>query len=544
MKRLVEALERRLTIERGARRQVQTLLEQAQADIERLKATQEEAVRSRTDELRRARDQAVAASSAKSVFLANMSHEIRTPLTSIIGFAELLLQPDDDALDKADSVRTIIRNGRHLLEVINDILDLAKIETQQVQLEHIDLPLPLLLRDVSALVTGRAQERGLEFRVVPCLPLPPTIRCDPVRLKQILLNFCSNAVKFTPKGSVTLELRYDQARSMMTLSVIDTGIGMTPAQIAKLFQPFVQADVSTTRKFGGTGLGLYISRQLARLLEGDIRVDSEPGRGTAFHLDLRLDASTFQGPLLTLEGDLVDYGRADFAISSIAIPDLAGHVLLAEDGLDNQRLLSAYLRQAGLAVTVVSNGREAVEHALRDGFDIVLMDIQMPLMDGVTATELLRSAGYTRPIVALTANVMKEDVQRYRAAGCDAVLAKPVDRERFYDVVAQFAGGARGCAADEEDEELAREIAALRAQFRAGLPAQLDAVRDLMRNGRWEALRGVVHTLKGTAGSYGYPRITEAAAAVDMELAAGRHARAAVLCEGLILDALTALRSE
>ncbi|WP_428421520.1 ATP-binding protein [Methylibium sp.] len=549
MKPLVEALERRLALERAARKASEVLLGQREAQLaeaaERVQAIlveQDQTIRLRTEELRRARDEAVAASSAKSAFLANMSHEIRTPLTSIIGFAELLLQPGDGAVDPRESLQTIIRNGRHLLEVISDILDLAKIETQQVDLEHIDLPLPVLLRDLTALVSSRAEERALEFRVLPHFPLPPGLCTDPVRLKQILLNFCSNAIKFTPRGSVTLELRYLPERPALRFSVVDTGIGMTPAQIERLFQPFVQADISTTRKFGGTGLGLYISSQLATLLGGTLSVQSEPGHGSRFHLELPLAAAVPPAELLTMEGDLVDYGRADFAVTSISIPDLAGRVLLAEDGVDNQRLLTAFLRQAGITVTVVGNGREAVETALRQDFDLILMDVQMPVMDGIAATQMLRAAGYRRPIIALTANVMKSDIQRYREAGCDQVLAKPVDREVFYEVVARHLLAADAATGEPDDPDFLREMAELKAAFVAGLPGQIDAIRAALRSADWPALTSLMHTLKGTAGSYGFGRLTDLAAEVETELRATRTVRAAVMCEGLLLEAVGAHR--
>ena len=545
---LVDLLERRLARERAARKQAESLLEgrslelyNLSSELRNLTGLQEELIQRRTDELRRARDEAVAASSAKSAFLANMSHEIRTPLTSIIGFAELLLTRDVAADEKEAAVRTIIRNGRHLLDVINDILDLSKIETGQVELERIDIDLPILLRDLVTLVAGRAEEKSLEFAVQPHLPLPARFAGDPVRLKQILLNLCSNAIKFTQRGSVRISVRYQADPPALLFTVSDTGIGMTPEQQSRLFQPFVQADVSTTRRYGGTGLGLYLSNQLAAALGARIRVRSEPGKGSRFQLVLPLPAAVPADELLTLEGDLRIYERAEFAISAFAAPDLRGRVLLAEDGIDNQRLLAAYLRQAGLDVTVVGNGRDAVETALRREFELVLMDIQMPVLDGVAATQMLRGAGYSRPIVALTANVMKSDVQRYREIGCDDVLAKPVERERFYQVIAALVGAATQPAGIEGDDDYAREIAALAAEFRAGLPAQIDRIRAALTRDDWAELKALLHTLKGTAGSYGYGRLTDLSAEVEAELSAGRMERATVLCEGLILDARGAL---
>jgi signal transduction histidine kinase/HPt (histidine-containing phosphotransfer) domain-containing protein len=527
---LVDLLERRLLIERTQRKKAEAQLAERASEF------------AGAEELRRARDEAVAASSAKSAFLANMSHEIRTPLTSIIGFAELLLQPGTSNVDPQESLLTIIRNGRHLLEVIDDILDLAKIETRQVALEQIDLPLPELLRDVRALVAPRAEEKALEFVIEPHLPLPPVLRTDPVRLKQVLLNFLGNAIKFTPRGTVTLALRYLPEKPALRFTVTDTGIGMSGDQLAKLFQPFTQADVSTTRKFGGTGLGLYISGQLATLLDGRIEVASREGQGSTFQLDIAMAAVPPKVELLTSEEDLLDYRHADFVISSIAIPDLSGRVLLAEDGADNQRLLSAYLRQAGLSTVVVGNGRDAVETALRQDFDLVLMDIQMPVMDGVAATSLLRASGYAGPIVALTANVMKSDVQRYMDTGCNDVLAKPVDRDSFYAVVGRYIGMARTKRFEPTDPDYLREMEELRQAFIAGLPEQIAGLRAALRDDDWATLTHLAHTLKGTAGSYGFGRLTEIASQVEDALRGGHRTRAALECERLILEGTTALR--
>jgi signal transduction histidine kinase/DNA-binding response OmpR family regulator len=538
---LVEALERRLNAERAARKQAQAMLalrdagapgEAPAALAERL----EQLIEERTQALSLARDEAVAASLAKSSFLANMSHEIRTPLTSIIGFAELLLHPESTQVDTNDALKTIIRNGRHLLEVINDILDLSKIETQQLEVEHIVVPLPRLLSDIEALTAGRAQQKSLVFTIEHRLPLPPALRSDPVRLKQILLNFASNAIKFSTEGEVRLVVSHDARTKRLSFEVCDQGIGMNPDQVSRLFQPFVQADVSTTRQFGGTGLGLYICKQLADLLGGEISVTSHMGRGSRFGFSLPVGVDTPEAQMLDVVEDFDAFPRPDFQITQVDVPELSGQVLLAEDGVDNQRLLATYLRQAGLRVEIVGNGQLAVDAALRTPYELVLMDIQMPLMDGVTATRQLRTRGYRGPIVALTANVMQSDLQRYRQSGCDDVLAKPVDRDRFYSVLRRLVPTARSPDAAAE-AAFAREMAALTEEFRAGLPATLQAIDTAAQAADWSQLRLLVHTLKGTAGSYGFAGITQLAAEVESQIDAGRQPEAAALCPRLVRQA-------
>jgi len=481
---------------------------------------------------REARDAAERANHAKSSFLANMSHEIRTPLTSIIGFAELLMDPHGSPDDKGDAARTIVRNGRHLLELINDILDLSKIETRQVQIERIEVGLPKLLREIEALAAGRAREKSLRFSIVPELPLPAALRTDPVRLKQILLNFCSNAIKFSTEGEIRLQVSFAPQTSLLRFDVSDCGIGMSAEQIARLFMPFAQADVSTTRKFGGTGLGLYISKQLAELLGAEVGVVSEPQVGSCFSVTIPVGMPIDPAQMLTDLRGFEDVERPDFQVSQIAVPALDGRVLVAEDGVDNQRLLAAYLRQAGLAFDMVDNGSEAVERATRNDYALVLMDIQMPVMDGVTATRRLRSAGYTGPIVALTANVMQSDVATYRQGGFDDVLAKPIDRGHFYAVLQQYVGGADADADTIPGglDGYERELQALTAEFRAGLPDTLAAIDTAAQVGDWSTLRALAHTLKGTAGSYGYANITAIAAELEVGLTGGPAAPTVDAC--------------
>ncbi|WP_052736445.1 hybrid sensor histidine kinase/response regulator [Aquincola tertiaricarbonis] len=467
---------------------------------------------------REARREAEAASSAKSSFLANMSHEIRTPLTSIIGFADLLLDPAQDEAERAEAVHTIRRNGEHLLQVINDILDLSKIETGKLELALGPVHLPTLLREVATLVMPRARHKGLAFELHAEAPLPLLVHGDALRLKQILLNLCGNAVKFTHEGSVTLALRLHEPGGTLQFVVTDTGIGMTPAQCGRLFQPFTQADASITRRFGGTGLGLSLSSQLAASLGGSIAASSQWGVGSRFELSLPVSREALRAaapwpPGWLAAGTAAD-GEAEAAPPSV-VARLQGRVLLAEDGSDNQRLIGAYLRRAGLQAEVVGDGEQAVRAALAGRFDLVLMDIQMPVLDGAAALTRLRSGGYRGPVVALTANVMASDVQHYLALGFDDVLAKPLQLHRFHAVLAQRLARAAPAA---EDEGFAQEMAQLAALFRQGLPQQLAAIEQAAAQANWPALAGLVHTLKGTAGSFGFGQLTAPCLALEQLL--------------------------
>ncbi|MHC5024915.1 MAG: CHASE domain-containing protein, partial [Planctomycetota bacterium] len=364
---------------------------------------------------------AEAANRSKSEFLANMSHEIRTPMTAILGYADLLLAPGQaDAEQAENAVRTIRRNGEHLLAIINDILDLSKIECGKMQVEEMSVAPWQLVREVAALMRVRAEGKGLSLNVECGFPMPRTIRTDPVRLRQILVNLVGNAVKFTETGGVRILVHVDPPEApepRLRLDVLDTGIGLTDEQQSRLFQSFSQADSSTTRRFGGSGLGLTISRRLAQILGGDITVESMSGGGSRFVVSVctgSLDGvemlDSEEEAVNTLEtGDATDPSAPAPAAAAAADAPLAGRVLLAEDGPDNQRLIGVFLRRAGLDVDIATNGQEAVEQAVaalerNAPYDLILMDMQMPVMDGYTATRTLRSSGYTLPIVALTAH--------------------------------------------------------------------------------------------------------------------------------------------
>ena len=411
-----------------------------------------EEMRRNEEQLRQARDEAQSANLAKSAFLANMSHEIRTPMTAIIGFADLLLNPAILPEQIHDYVHTIRRNGEHLLAVINDILDISKVEAGRMQIERLPISPIQLAREVIRSMCPRASKKHLSLELICRTSLPRMMHTDPTRVRQILMNLIGNAIKFTEKGGVRVVLSMHKAKSdwALHLEVIDTGIGISPEQLSKLFEPFAQADVTTTRKFGGTGLGLTISKQLAKLLGGDITLTSAPNAGSNFLVELPVDASDARSLIDPIEADAsksTQHHRE--AISEVSVSDLQGvRILLAEDGLDNQRLLSFHLTRAGAIVDIADNGRLACQMASQsleqnEPFLVVLMDMQMPEMDGYVATRQLRQEGYRLPILALTAHAESGSREKCMSAGCDAFAVKPVNRSQLLTMCADFAQRAR-----------------------------------------------------------------------------------------------------
>ncbi len=371
---------------------------------------------------------------AKSQFLANMSHEIRTPLAAIIGYGESLLDPDLSPQDKQSSAETVVRSGRHLLELVNDILDHSKIDANKLDVDVVSVNLPELLDEIRAFFAPRAREKGLDFSIVCEYPLPEQVLTDPTRFRQIIINLCGNALKFTEKGSISLVVRCDREAEMLIARVVDTGIGMKPEQLERLFDPFAQGSAAISRQYGGTGLGLSISRRLAEMLGGSIRVTSSYGEGSEFELSIRTGALD-QVHFLRDASELSQRRRS---IPMVVAPRLHGRILCAEDNETNRRLVSLLVGRTGAELVHVGNGAEALDLALREDFDLILMDIQMPVMNGRDATAALREAGVNTPVIALTANVMAEDIADYRLAGCNEHLAKPIDKRRFYEVLGRY----------------------------------------------------------------------------------------------------------
>jgi PAS domain S-box-containing protein len=398
----------------------------------------------RAEAMRRAKEAAELADRAKGEFLGHVSHEIRTPLTTILGFTDLLLEDDRVRalpVDLLEGLGTIKQNGGHLLNLINDILDLTKIEAGRLRIDRSPCSSAQVAGDVVASMRLRAEAKGLTLDLEAGPDVPASIRTDVVRLRQILINLLSNAIKFTHAGGVRLRIDRDptpDAAQTLRFAVIDSGVGLSEEEVGRLFQPFYTSDGSTTRD-SGAGLGLAISRRLAEMLGGRIDVRSRPGEGSGFTLILPLEAAP--PAVVGLQGSLKAGAagiRSDPTPTRIP-PD--GRILLAEDNEAIRRFLALRLHRAGVEVAAACNGQEAVDQAvaaLEAGrpFDWILMDLQMPVLDGYEATRQLRSRGYRAPIIALTAYATAENREECLRFGCDDHLSKPLDWDRLIDVLA------------------------------------------------------------------------------------------------------------
>lgn len=528
------------------------MIARRQAEMDAIQMAIEATVIERTRELAEAKCLADSASNAKSQFLANMSHEIRTPLTSILGYCDIL---HDDGLaegapvKRLQTIRTIRRAGEHLLTVINDILDLSKIEAGQLRTEQIETSLPRILIEVDTLMRPRIEAKGVELKIALVTSIPDRIVSDPTRLRQILLNLVGNAAKFTAAGTITVRVRVDRssAEGLIRMEVEDSGSGMTAEQAAPLFRPFIQADASVTRKHGGTGLGLNISRRLARMMGGDVRLDySEPGRGSRFVVEL---------PLMTSDQSQPVHDLSAFSNSTDSLHEapnaIKGRILLAEDGEDNQHLISFHLSRAGAEIDIAENGLIALEmlraaEAKGNPYDLLLTDMQMPEMDGYTLARTLRSEGYVGPIVALTAHAMADDRRKCLEAGCDDYATKPIVKfallatcHRWLEKARKAKGEApppapivpaaievvpvtqpvapvsyRVLKSEYGDDEL---MAPLVKKFVSNLNPKIEQLNECLISNRLDDLAKLAHQLKGSGGGYGFPSISEAAKHVETQ---------------------------
>lgn len=492
-------------------------------------------------ELREKRKQADLANRSKSQFLANMSHEIRTPMTSILGYTDLLMNDSLDTADRKSFLVTLRRNGEHLLQLINDILDLSKIEAGKMVMELGPCYFPSTIADVASMMRPRAEQRADTLEVHYSGPLPETIHTDNNRIRQVLVNLVGNAVKFTEKGRIRIGVSFSPQwrpdQPAVSVEVEDTGIGIRKEQLPRLFEPFAQADSSTTRKYGGTGLGLAISQRIVEALGGEMTVRSVPGEGSTFTVTIPTGdisgVSLLQSPR---EAVCDREAKTQWRPSPGMLHGVK--ILLAEDSLDNQELLRVVLGSVGAEMNVVENGRLAVEQAETADFDVILMDMNMPVMDGYAATRMLRDRGYTRSILALTANAMSGDAERCLSAGCDAHLTKPIDRRHLIETVSHYSVSKTGqthAAVVSPDEAVPSAqsdgitsqfchdpvIAGILPAFVERLPGRLDELCKALEEENFEDLQRLAHRLKGAGGSYGYPTLSEMAKSLELAARAG-----------------------
>ena len=448
----------------------------------------------KTSQIQSESEKLAAANQVKSQFLANMSHEIRTPLTAIIGLSESIIQGDVNKKEVAKEVDRIHKQSRHLLSLLNDILDVTKIEENKYELEPYELDFRALLREVNDMFVTQAKEKALEFSIVSQLPASLIVFVDGLRLKQVLINLISNAVKFTQHGQVTVLVSEQDSR--LLFNIVDTGIGMSDEQLTKVFDMFTQADSSINRRFGGSGLGLALSQKLVAMMGGELQVSSELNKGSAF---------TFSVPVDIIKSNTFNHRSSRQAEH---LPQLKGTVLLAEDQPDNRRFISRLLERLGLCVVTAHDGIEAISQYKKCQPQLILLDIQMPEKDGIQAFKDLRALGAKQPIVAITANAMVHDIERYKRIGFNDYLTKPISRKQLIDLISLYLEP--NIDVEEANEALKSiQFEDLRIEFIARLGTEIEALESAADSP--EKVDSLAHRLSGAAQILGFKALAKQA---------------------------------
>jgi signal transduction histidine kinase/DNA-binding response OmpR family regulator len=472
---------------------------------------------------------AASATDAKSRFLANVSHEIRTPLNSIIGYSEILSDVHASDDDKTKAILAVHNGGQYLLNIVNDVLDLSKIEAGKIQLVKADISLIGLLQEVTAYMEGFAREKHLAFNLKLNFPLPYEFNSDPTRLKQILLNLCNNAIKFTHQGQVDLQVHWDTFRQRFIFVISDTGPGMSDEQQLRLFTAFSQGNQSTSRKYGGTGLGLYISKQLTEMLGGHIKVTSQEGQGSQFAVYIPY-IEAINNQVMINQSQAEEVLQSDLQ-PSVDVPKLKGHILCADDNEDNRQLVAYLVAKTGAQLTLVEDGQQALNATENITFDLILMDMQMPEMDGLQVTTILKQRGFKAPIIMLTANVDSNSKQNMLAAGAEAHFAKPIDSQSFYAMLGEYLGEdtrkgkSHQAVVDKKsptkDTEKRSEFEQLIQNYRLSFKNKLADIQTAIEKADWVQIKSLMHKLKGSAGSYGFGQLSDFAILVEEHIDQG-----------------------
>ncbi len=461
---------------------------------------------------------------AKSEFLASMSHEIRTPLTAIIGYAQSILIDNINQTEQLDLIRRVKTNGDHLLRLVNDILDLSKIEQDKLTLDTEKVSLFELIRDTRFSTENLAQKKQIDYELKYKFPLPQFIYIDRMRVQQVLVNLLANAIKFTDKGYVELTVYADTQQ--IYFKVEDTGIGISKEAEKRIFELFEQESLAVSRQFGGSGLGLAISRKLTQMMGGDLMFHSEEGKGSTFIVGIELQCAD---KLNWLDASVEVKTENNFLLSQ---NQYVGKILIVDDVQDNRKLISLILNRAGVETDEAENGELGLEKAMINDYDLILMDIQMPVLNGIEAVQQLRSFGNLTPVIALTANVMEHEVKHYLEMGFNAHLGKPINRMALSRELSRYL---KKCEAEKLSTPYDSEFQELKAKYLTSLKSQIPEIKVLIDEMNFSELNDLAHTIKGSAASFQFPELAKVAGRLEL-LAKNGEREALELAKDLVRE--------